>query len=342
MPRPRRRTDLTSAMNDSPIEYGPNTPFSTEERETIEEIYGEVVRAGHGEAARLASAIRREMKNLEWLGEVLWQYPSPLGDQTLGQRQRGLTTLIDTLSQTNPANFEFFLPTRALLGRALDMAESNFYRLLRHVCKEVLPGDRGEALGERATQCLRVCLYTKLVEEVLSNIASDNLLERSVRGKAVGALAQIWERRLTYRVRDFFPLLEATWQARQRITVTGGTLYGTQEIFELFQAGGDPAFVDYFARSEHSDDEVEAFREFLFGTSCEELNRLSEEMRRAGVNSITMPTPKISSKHDAATLFYEFFRSRHLLATARKLADLPGPKRTAEGYVMIYYLGRMT
>lgn len=328
-------------MSDSLIRYGPSSPFTADERETIEAIYDQVERSEHPQAQQFAKTIRQQMDSLDWLGQVLAQYPSPLDEQTLGRRQRGLDTLIDSLSQTNPANFEFFLPTRALLGRALDMAESNFYRLLRHVCSEILPGSDGNTLREQATRCLRLCLYTKLVEEVLSDLASDNHLDRSVRGKAVAALAQIWERRLTYRVRDFFPLLEATWEARQRITVTGGTLVGTQEVFELFQAGGDPRFVDYFARSDHSENEVEAFREFLFGTSSEELNRLARQMQDRGVYSITLDNPMAAPEHDIATLFYEFFRSRHLLAVARKLADQPGPKRTAEGYVMIYYLDQM-
>lgn len=328
-------------MNNPPLPYGSSSPFSPDERATIEEIYREVVRSEHSEARRLAQTIRRQMENLDQLGEVLSQYPSPLDEQSLGSRQRGLNTLVDSLSQTNPANFEFFLPTRALLGRALDMAESNFYRLLRHVCTEILPGSRGEELCEQATQCLRLCLYTKLVEEVLSDIASDVKLDRSLRANAVVPLAQIWERRLTYRVRDFFPLLESTWEARRRITVTGGTLCGTQEVFALFQEGCDPKFVDYFARSDHSQDEVEAFREFLFGTSFEELNRLADQMKSTGIASVKVSSTMVSSESDAATLFYEFFRSRHLLATARQLANLPGPKRTAEGYAMVHYLDQV-
>ncbi len=320
------------------IDYGHNTPFSHEEQAAINDIYV-AVRAEQSTVAReLAVTIEREIVNLDRLGDVLAQYPSPFGNQSLGQRQRGLNTLIDSLSRTNAANFEFHLPTRALLGRAIDMAESNFYRLLRHICREVFPAEQADALGAKATQRLRFCLYTKLVEEVLSGIASDERLDRSVRRKSVEALAQIWEGRLTYRIHDFFPLLEATWEARQRISITGGTLFGTQEIFALFEAGGDPQFVDYFARPDHSNDEIEAFREFLFGTSSEELDRLAREMSATGVHSVALGDAMRCSTRDIASLFYEFFRSRNLQATARKLADLPGPKRTAEEYVMIHYL----
>ena len=327
-------------MNEPPVRYGPHSPFDPQERETIERICNRVKNQAGTQAEELVMAIRRQMVCLEWLGQVLSEYPSPLASQTLGSRHRGLDTLVDSLSHTNPANFEFHVPTRALLGRALVMAESNFYRLLRHICGEIFAGPEGQALREEASERLHICLYTKLVEEVLSTIASDDTLDRDVRSKAVVALAQTWERRLNYRVRDFFPLLEATWEARQTVTVTGGTLSGTQEIFELFQAGCDPDFVGFFARPNPTEDELEAFREFLFGTSTEELDRLAHEMAAQGISSIRLHDANASSDRDAATVFYEFFRSRHLLALGRRLANLPGPKRTAEGYVMIYYLSR--
>ena len=328
-------------MNVTPVQYGPHSPFTPDERETIEAIYNRVKDADHPEAANLKQTIREQMACLEWLGETVSQYPSPLGEQQLGSRRRGLGTLVEALSRTNPANFDFFLPTRALLGRALDMAESNFYRLLRHVCAEVLDGDTGRQCREEATRRFRVCLYTRLAEEVLSTIASDAQVDRSVREQAVLALAQIWEHRLTYRVRDFFPILEATWQARQRVRVTGGTLTGTVEVFELLQNGCDPQFVEYFARPNPSEDELEAFREFLFGTSVEELDHLEKQMIETGTGSIALDDPAFSQDRDPTTIFYEFFRSRHLLATARRMANLPGPKRTAEGYVMISYLQQM-
>ena len=123
--------------------------------------------------------------------------------------------------------------------------------------------------------------------------------------------------------------------------MTGGTLAGTQEIFELFQHGCDPQFVDYFTRPDPSENEVEAFREFLFATTAEELGRLEKQMIDTGTNSIALDRSTPIADDEPTMVFYEFFRSRHLLATARRLANLPGPKRTAEGYVMISYLRQM-
>ena len=179
---------------------------------------------------------------------------------------------------------------------------------------------------------MRICLYTKLAEEVLSAITTDDQLSTSIRSKAVDALAQIWDRRLTYRVSEFFPILEATWEARQRITATGGTLAGTTEIFDLFKAGCDPAFVEYFGESP-SQDEIEAFREFLFAASAEELNLLAVHMVASGVGSTSLQGDVDVNDRDPATFLFEFFRARQLQASSRRMADLPGrstpPRRTS-------------
>lgn len=324
-----------------PVRYGPHSPFDSAEREAIEEINECVARSSHRHAAELSAAIHQQMASLEHLGEVVSQYPSPAEEQRLGDKSRGLSTLVETLSASNAANFEFFLPTRALVGRALVMAEANFYRFLRHVCLQVLEEAPGRRLAELASARLRTCMYTKLVEELLSAITCDDGVDSDVRSRSIVALAQIWEQRLTYRVSDFFPVLEATWEARGRVKAIGGTLVGTSELFQLFSAGCDSRFVDHFVRPNPSEDEREAFREFLFGKTTEELERLTRRMTDEGKGSIAFDDHDKSGERDAATAFYEFFRVRYLQAMARKLAEQPGPKRTAEAYVMIAYLRQL-
>ena len=329
-------------MTTFPSRYGPSSPFDKEAQETIERIYWRVVEIEHEDSRALAELVVRRLENLEKLGEVLATYPSPLQEQRLGQLHRGLDSLVESFCTATPANFEFFLPTRAVVGRGIDMAECNFYRLLGHLCSEIIQGEEGEHLREQAVQRLRLRLYSKLSEEVLLDIACDPTLQRAARERAVRSLAQLWDRRLTYRVRDFFPLLESTWEARQRINVTGGTLYGTQEVFELFREGIDPDFVEYFSRDDHSDDEIQAFREFLFGIPYEDLVRLESDMNRNGNASVGFVSPAMTTRSEGVLLFYEFFRSRYVQSVARKLGKQPGPKRTAEGYVMVYFLDRMT
>jgi hypothetical protein len=41
---------------------------------------------------------------------------------------------------------------------------------------------------------------------------------------------------------------------------------------------------------------------------------------------------------DPAVVMFEFFLLRHLQAAARRAGDLPGPRRTAEEYVMLRFL----
>lgn len=323
-----------------PIVYGPHSPFTPDEREIIEQIYGEVSVSAHPDAKALRRTIAQQAGCLESLGDVVARYPSPLVEQRLGGMIRGQGTLVDSLSRANPATFAFLVPTRARLGRAMDVAESNFYRLLRHVCAECLRDPRRLELIEGATRCLRVCLYTQLVEDVLSAITTDDRLSRVVRERAVLSLAQVWEHRTTYRAREFFPVLEATWEARQRIRVTGGTLAGTQEILELFAQGCDPEFVDCFARPNPDADEVEAFREFVFAASAEELDRLAREMAAEGSHSVILHDAMHAPDRDSISVFFEFFRSRYYLAMSRRITNIPGPRHTAEGYVMISYLSR--
>ncbi|MBN2196085.1 MAG: hypothetical protein JW751_24930 [Polyangiaceae bacterium] len=325
-------------------EFGPNSPFSGEERTTCDDVVAALHRSERPEAAAVLETIAAHFQRLEAFGELLSQFPSPLMRHRLGSREQSLESLAEGLCQSTPANFEFRAPTRAIVGRALDMAELNFYRLLGYACDEVLVGEEGTRLRTATTRQLREVIYTKLVEEVLGDVVSDDSVLRTTRFRAVYGLAQIWERRLTYRTREFFPLLEASWEARNRVSVVGGTLLGTQEMFSLFREGCAPEFVEYFVRPEPTDDEVAAFREFLFGASAEELESLAQRMDRERRASLPLGNGcgrSLSlSGADAGTSLYEFFRVRFLKATARRLAGLPGPKRTAEGYVMIDFLAR--
>ncbi len=318
--------------------YGPNSPFMGAERETIDAVVDALQASQQPAAPSVLEVIQSHFERLEAFGDLLEQFPSPLTRRSLGTREQNVASLARGLCHSSIVDFEFRAPTRAIVGRALDMAESNFYRLLRHACNEVLLED-ALSLREQAAARLRDVIYTKLTEEVLSDVVSDPSVEQSIRLKSGYALAQIWDRRLTYRTKEFFPLLEATWEARRRIQVVGGTLIGIQEMFALFREGCDPEFVDFFVRPDPGDDEVAAFREFLFGKTAEELETMAEHMVRERLSSFPMlvSNPPID---DPVTLVYEFFRARFLQAVARRMAGLPGPKRTAEGYVMIAFLAR--
>ncbi|MCY3771203.1 MAG: hypothetical protein OXG98_04190 [Gemmatimonadetes bacterium] len=130
-----------------------------------------------------------------------------------------------------------------------------------------------------------------------------------------------------------------------------GTLMGVSEIFALMRAGGDIRFLDYFSRKTCPPEELQAFREFLFSVSTEELESLNDRLLKGQENTaadadVRMGTtlslsPTYLYNHtatDFVTQLYLFFVKRHLEAHARRIRNLPGPKRTAEEYVMVYFL----
>jgi hypothetical protein len=320
-------------------------PFDPSEREVIVDVLHAMEACEGPGAADLVARVREAIISLDRFGGVLCDYPSLFAEQSLGSRRRDLTTLVDALSRADLSNFDMFLPTRALVARTLVMGEVNFYRRLRFAAGEVLNPGQVAQLRPRVDRLLVECLYTRLAELVLIHIASDSKVTRDVREKAVLSLTHIWER-VTYRIGDFFPVLHATWNARRRVRVTAGTLLGTAEMFALMSEGCDESFVDYLARPEHTDGEAAAFREFLFGATTEQLERMQQHMHECGQS--VMAREEMASfgrssgsnmmEGDPAIAMFEFFLSRHLQAAARRQADLPGPKRTAEEYVLLHFL----
>ncbi len=318
------------------------SPFDQEERACIRDVWRALgtAEADAGEAPR--QTLRQGVRLLGAMGRLLRDCPmsgteGPDPHQDLTHRLLG----------GDAATFEILLPTRALVSRTLVMAEVNFYRTLVDQCSKVLAAEILEELLPKLTRRVCVCLYTRLLEEVLTHIASDRSVRSDVREKAVLALLEIWDR-ATYRVIRFFPLLEATWEARRRVRVALGTLAGTHEVFSLLAEGCDARFVDYFMRTKPSEEEQQAFREFLFGSTTEALQKLEAHMRATGCDSIDnsqlesgMQVLDLGDSSDPATGLYSFFLARHIRAQARRLEQSPGPKRTAEEYVMLAYLRRM-
>lgn len=317
-------------------QQGSHSPLQLEEVRTVHLVLEAL--APREDAADVAAAIRSQSENLELFGELLARYPSPLAEQRLGERRRGLETLVSALCGTDRSGFVLRAPTQAIVGRALTMAQINFFRLLWHACGLIGEGEMATGLRERTARLLRTSVYTRLVEESLSELATDPALPQPLRARSVRQLALLWGHRLTWRVSQFFPVLESAWEARTRVRVVGGTLVGTSEIVQLMTQGADEQFVELLVGREHGEEAVQAFREFLFGRSSEELDRLVEQMARENLTSIELDSQLFHGARDTGSVFYEFFHTRFLQSNARRLADLPGPKHTAEGYVLLAWL----
>jgi hypothetical protein len=314
---------------------GPRSPLHPAEAGVVQQVHDALVATGAH--ADVSAAIRAQAQNLELFGELLARYPSPLLEQKLGERRRDLSTLVAALCATDSIGFGLRAPTQAVVGRALSMAQINFFRLVWHAAGLLGSHQDAPVLRERTARMLRTSVYTQLAEEVLSELATDVALQQVRRARAVQQLAHLWAHRLTWRVSEFFPVLEATWEARSRVRVVGGTMLGTSELFQLLTQGADSRFVDLLTAREHADDEVRAFREFLFDRSYEELERLVDRMQHEGLSSIQLDS-QMRGDRDAGSIFYEFFQARLLQANARRLQRLPGPKHTAEGYVLLAWL----
>lgn len=324
--------------------------FSEDDQRLIAAIMDALPACGNRHADRLAQAISESMDRLQRLAVLMVEYPSLLGAQALGEQKRDNSSLIDALSHATLFTVDMILPMRAMVGQTYLMARLNFFRLLHQVVQEALYGNPDfthleDAIGQRISQSI----HAKVTESVLIAIVSDNTLGDAIRAKAARALTYLWEDRFSKRIETFFPVLEATWEARRKISVQLGTLIGVSEIFSLMGAGGDHRFIDYFSRHTCPEEEVQAFREFLFGLSTEHIESLNTLIEN-GARTVLSPAdadPSLSLPpsflyHHSATDFvvqlYLFFVKRHLEALTRRVSDLSGPKRTAEEYVMIYFL----
>jgi hypothetical protein len=206
-------------------------PLQAEELELVAQVRQALVQVGTADADASIAAIDRQVESLQLFGELLARYPSPLQEQTLSGKRRGLDTLVDSLVSTDQATFPFRAPTQALVGRAMNMAQINFLRMLWHLSGGFDDVEQAASLRELAARRLRASVHCRLVEEALADLVTDATIDRTLRERGVHHLAQLWGNRLTWRVHTFFPILAATWEARQRVRVVGGSLVGNCEMF---------------------------------------------------------------------------------------------------------------
>jgi hypothetical protein len=327
------------------------------DRRVIQKLDQALERRGSEGARQLRGLLRAKANMVSQLGKLMVAYPSLFAHQTLGtgmraEQRRNAQTLVAQLAAATAFTLEMYLPMRAIAGKSYIMARLNFFRMMRRAADaELLARDEDvSTLYEEIDLQISRCVYARVVEELLISVVCQNELDLTVRERAALGLAHLWEDRLHFPMREFFPILEHTWEARRRLRVTYGTLGGASELLSLISEGCDPDFIQYFSSVECSDDETMAFREFLFGLSTEELAE-AERRRielgsgvvswaelRGGTLSAPAAEEALDRPRDPATRLFSFFMKRHLEATARAIGHLPGPKRTAEEYVLIAFL----
>lgn len=302
------------------------------------------------EAQKGVQAIKEGLVRVERLWQAIDDFPSVHSRESLGARTRSFETLIEAFSHINPYVTEAYLPTRAVLGRGYAMAKFNFCRMLGILVEEFLSdGKERDELRVHVEEVMRSSVCTLIAEDLLISIAADERISERLRRKAAVILAGLWEERNIGAVSEFAGLLISIWNAKSRITINYGTLAGISELFCLSQAGCDPGFLAYFCREDVSEDEQAALQEFMFNATYEELSFMRRYMREHDVKALgakdvarifNVPMSRLHrTTHTAQDIFFTF-RERQEMASQRMIRSLPGPKKTAEEYVMIYLLGQ--
>jgi len=295
-----------------------------------------------------AEHIRTVMDQLVHLRQVVTSYTSVIQSHTVAGQQRDVHTLTDAICRSNPYTFELFMPTRAVVGRAYLVAKFNFMRLLvRIVRHQMSEGERKLTLLGEMLHFVRQSVITMIAEDVLVSIASDPGLELELRRKATYKLADLWEHRTSRSVRDFFPLLLSVWEAKTRTTISYGTLTGTTEILSLMREGCDPAVIEYFTGEDIPEDERQAWMELVFNATYEEMETMRRYMERhrkqvLGAEDVAaifnVPMDSLHRTVQAPVDMFHTFHERQVNAYHRRMQNRPGPKKTAEEYLMIFHL----
>jgi hypothetical protein len=238
---------------------------------------------------------------------------------------------------------EVFLPTRASLCRTFLQAKLNFCRLLALVVSEMPEGDDHHKLLDQVERIRTSAVCNIIAEDLLRMIASDESLEGDVRRKATRVLVQMWEYRACQVVPRLFPVLDSVWQAKAHVTISYGTLTGVSEILGMLREGCDPAFVECFSRDSVTDDAELALQEFVFNVSYEQLQRIQVHMEDFGATIVDaemvasilqVPVSQLHVQTCTCEDMIFTFREREAMAAHRRAFNLPGPKRTAEQYLM--------
>jgi hypothetical protein len=266
----------------------------------------------------------------------------------LGGEPRDEQTLIDHLCTLDGLSGDLALPLKATLSRTYLLTKINFLRGFVKATSALATDVPGCA---RMTHDLREelaqSIYTLLAEELFLALLRKPDVTRRTKQRAADQLITVWDD-AALEIDDFAPLLESAWHARNRINSAYGTLLGATETFRLVTEDCSPEVLEFFGRDGMSADESAAFEEFLFNMTSEELATLRRAMQQ---QHLSAASPKwaaeilgrqiedLEHSHEIDPMaLYRSYQRRQLAADFRLMSGAPGPRRTAEGYLMVYLL----
>ncbi len=295
--------------------------------------------------------LRVNLEIVAGAAEVIRKCPSISreSDAANGRAPFSGEALIDLLCRVPDYDLDLHIPTKAVLGQAFLIAKINFLKALGYALDA--GGSPNDALRDRIVEETGQSIYSKLAEELFVSIVTDPAGRADVKASAAQFLFRIWEDRLEIEIDDFAPVLESAWLARNKVRPVMGTLLGTHEVFQLFREARDDRFLDYFGNDDVPEEQLLAFEEFLFGLSHEEIGELRQYMLAHGADVVSLDQARAllgggghrkswAPGHDGAQALYTSYKKRRVKALYRALTDVPGPKKTAEEYVMTAFLQR--
>jgi hypothetical protein len=266
---------------------------------------------------------------------------------SLGGEARDEATLIDHLCSMDGLSGDLVLPLKATLSRTHLLTKINFLRGFVKATAALIDVPAAPKMTHELREELAQSIYTLLAEELFLALLRKPDITRRTKQRAADQLITVWDD-AALEIDDFAPLLESAWHARNRINTAYGTLLGATETFRLVTEDCSPEVLEFFGREGMSADESAAFEEFLFNMTSEELAKLRRAMQQHHVSAASpawaaeilgrqIEDLEHSREIDPMAL-YRSYQRRQLAADYRLMSGAPGPRRTAEGYLMVYLL----
>lgn len=293
-----------------------------------------------------AGALEAEYARVDGISTMARNFPSLMPGLSDERAVSSPSRLVKVLCTIDTGMSSLHMPVRAVMGGAVLTGKVQLFlslhQKLRALPADSVPSDLLEAADKEMSQSIHMMLLAGLLWDLVRN--RENRAE--IRERAATELVRLWEDPDQLHVADFFPVLEAVWQARNRVKVTYGSLMGVTEFFQLVREECPALFISFFTRDDISPEESAAFQEFLFGIPHEELNRLRKAMDEKGIRSIDRKfaedTLKLSNsekyEEGAPQALYASHRRRQRAAELRRLTGFPGPRNTAEAYLILHLL----
>lgn len=265
----------------------------------------------------------------------------------LGGEPRNEQTLIDHLCTIDGLSGDLALPLKATLSRTYLLTKINFLRGFVKATSALADVPGCTRMSHDLREELAQSIYTLLAEELFLALLRKPDVTRRTKQRAADQLITVWDD-AALEIDDFAPLLESAWHARNRINSAYGTLLGATETFRLVTEDCSPEVLEFFGRDGMSADESAAFEEFLFNMTSEELATLRRAMQQQHLSAASpawaaeilgRQIEDLEHSHEIDPMaLYRSYQRRQLAADFRLMSGAPGPRRTAEGYLMVYLL----